>query len=57
MNIQREIVIACSIIHNHIAIYGARDELLQKIRMAPSNVTKIDPKLRVARDGVLTILR
>ena len=53
---QRDIVIACCVVHNHIALYGSRDELLQKIRMAPSNATEIYPQLRVARDGV-TILR
>ena len=49
---QRDIVIACCVLHNHIVLYGARDELLQKIKMAPSNAPEIDPQLRVTRDGV-----
>lgn len=47
---QRDIVIACCVLHNHIAMYGVGDELLEKIRMAPSNAPGIDPQLRMARD-------
>ena len=51
--LHRDIVIACCVIDNPIVMYGARDELLQKIRMTPPNALKIDPQLRVARDWAI----